>query len=170
VPAEAEDAELIARVTDVVNRAYSQAEADLWTKDIPRTVDADTAVRVRRGATVVARSDAAIIGAVRSRALDPATWWLGALGVDPSHAGLGVGSALVCFVEDHASAAGARAMRLDVLEADPPLEHLMRLTAWYEHRGYREIGRARVADRYPEDAFALTRPCDIVEMSRDLGA
>jgi hypothetical protein len=59
-------------------------------------------------------------------------------------------------------------MRLEVLEADPSLDHLVRLAAWYQRRGYRATGRQRVADRHPEDALSLTRACDIVEMTKDL--
>jgi len=57
--AEADDAEVVAHVTDVVNRAYKLAEIDLWTKDIPRTDDTDVAASIRKGETAVARSDGA---------------------------------------------------------------------------------------------------------------
>ena len=164
----ADDAAIVAHVTDVVNRAYTLAEGALWTKDIPRTDEADVALSIRKGETAVAGSDNVIVGAIRARPVDATTWWFGALGVEPAHGGLGVGLALVGFVEDRASESGARSMRLEMLEAEPPLDHLVRLAAWYERRGYREIGRVRVADRYPDDALALTRPCDIVEMSLDL--
>ncbi|HEX6843506.1 MAG TPA: GNAT family N-acetyltransferase [Actinomycetota bacterium] len=167
-PAEADDAELVAHVVDVVNRAYRLAEIDLWTKDIPRTDEADTAESIRDGETAVAESDGVIVGALRAKALDADTWWFGALGVDPRHAGRGVGRTLVDFVEEEAAGAGARTMRLEVLEADPPLDHLVRLAAWYERRGYREVGRARVAERFADDADSLTKACDVVELVRDL--
>jgi len=166
----ADDPAIVAHVTDVVNRAYTLAEGALWTKDIPRTDETDVASSIRKGETAVAGSDNVIVGAIRAWPVDATTWWFGALGVEPAHGGLGVGRALVGFVEDRASESGARSMRLEMLEAEPPLDHLVRLAAWYERRGYREIGRVRVADRYPHDALALTRPCDIVEMSLDLSA
>jgi ribosomal protein S18 acetylase RimI-like enzyme len=165
-PAAADDAALVARVTDVVNRAYRLAEIDLWTKDIPRTDDDGTAASIRDGETAVAEIDDVVVGAVRVRALDADTWWFGALGVDPAWAGRGVGRALVDFVEREATVAGARAVRLEVLHATPPLEHLERLARWYERRGYREVGRARVAERHPHDAASLTVACDVVEMVR----
>lgn len=165
---EADDAGVVAHVTDVVNRAYKLAEIDLWTKDIPRTDEADTAESIRKGETAVAESDGVIVGAIRARALDAQTWWFGALGVDPAYAGQGVGNALVGFVEDQASASGAQAMRLELLEADPPLDHLVRLAAWYDRRGYRVVGRERVADRHPHDALSLTKACDVVELTREL--
>jgi ribosomal protein S18 acetylase RimI-like enzyme len=167
-PAEADDVTLVARVVDVVNRAYRLAEIDLWTKDIPRTDEADIAESIRDGETAVAESEGVIVGAIRARELDPATWWFGVLGVDPDHGRRGIGRALVDFAEAEARRAGARRMRLEVLEAEPPLDHLVRLAEWYERRGYQEIGRARVAERHPDDAVSLTTACDVVELLREL--
>jgi ribosomal protein S18 acetylase RimI-like enzyme len=159
---------VVAHVTDVVNRAYAQAEMELWSREIPRTDRADIAASIRKGETAVAESDGMIVGAIRARPVDAQTWWFGVLGVDPSHGGLGAGGALVRSVEARASASGARVVRLEVLEADPPLDHLSRVGDWYRRRGYRESGRERLVDRHPEDARSLTRACDVVEMAKDL--
>jgi ribosomal protein S18 acetylase RimI-like enzyme len=167
--ADADDPAVVARVVEVVNRAYALAEIDLWTKDIPRTDPDETARAIRDGQTAVAKTNGAIVGAIRARAIDARTWWFGALGVDPAYGGHGVGRALVDFVEDQAAASGARTMRLEVLAAEPPLEHLDRLARWYERRGYREVGRRRVAEAHPDDARFLTKACDVVELEGELG-
>ena len=163
------EASLVIRVTDVVNRAYEPAGDGLWSEPLRRTTLEGTFEAVAAGAVAVAEIGGEIVGAVRSQR-DGGTAWFEMLAVDPSHAGRGVGTALVTFVEDEARSGGARTMELEVLSADPPLAYLGRLAAWYTRRGYREVSRTRLASSPTSERPALIVTCDAVLMRRFLPA
>jgi len=127
-------------------------EVGLFATKIERTDIDDVRTSISRRETAVALLEGAVIGSVRSRALDGRTGWFCALGVDPAVHGRGFGEALVRFVEDDAAAAGRAAMQLEVLESQPIHPHLSRVREWYERRGYRETSRLSLAALYPEDA------------------
>ena len=55
--------------------------------------------------------------------------------VSPAHQGRGIGTALMDFVEVHASRRGCSSIRLDVFSGNP------NAMALYEHRGYRRVGQ-----------------------------
>ena len=164
-----DDLTLVPAVTDVVNRAYAAAEAALFSRSIHRTDAEEVAASIARGETAAAFLDGGLVGSVRARALDPATGWFGALGVDPDLQGRGFGAALVGFVEDDAVAAGRTEMQLEVFQPEPDTPHGTRLRTWYERRGYRETSRVALAEVFPEDAAVLAvAGCDIVTMRKPL--
>lgn len=163
------EASLVIRVTDVVNRAYEPAGDGLWSAPLRRTTLEGTREAIAGGTVAIVEIDGEIVGAVQSQR-DGAAAWFGVLAVDPSHAGRGVGTALVTFAEDEARAGGARTMELEVLSADPPLAHLERLAAWYTRRGYREVSRTRLASAPTSARPALIVACDAVLMRRFLSA
>ena len=165
----AEELALARAVTDVVNRAYAHSEVGLFATKIERTGIDDVRMSISRRETAAAFLEGAVIGSVRSRALDGQTGWFGALGVDPAVRGRGFGEALVRFVEDDAAAAGRSAMQLEVFESQPIHPHLNWIREWYERRGYRETSRQPLAALYPEDAARLlVAVMDVVTMRKPL--
>ena len=169
-PGDADDDATIARVVNVVNVAYLIAEAKLWSKAIARTDAGDVRAAIEAGQIGVARLGGRIVGAIRARALTEDLWWFGALGVDPSNGGGGIGASLVAAAERRASDGGAEAMQLELLFPEPPLPHFERLARWYDRLGYRETGRIPLAEKFPADAPFLTRDCNVIELRRDLDA
>lgn len=168
-PDVADDLALAPAVTDVLNRAYTDAEVGLFATQIDRT-DIDHVRRsISSRQTAVVLEGGAVIGSIRARALDDRIGWLGALGVDPAMRGRRFGDALVRFVEDDAAAAGRGAMQLEVFESQPMHPHLSRIQEWYERRGYRETSRLPFAALYPEDAAKLlVARMDVVTMRKPL--
>jgi ribosomal protein S18 acetylase RimI-like enzyme len=165
----AEDLALAPAVTDVVNRAYAQAEVGLFATKIERTDIDDARTSILRRETAVALLEGALVGSVRARALDGQTGWFGVLGVDLAVHGRGFGEALVRFLEDDAAAAGRGAMQLEVFESQPIHPHLSRIREWHERRGYRETSRLPLAALYPEDAARLlVAAMDVVTMRKPL--
>ena|SRR4249920_3308384 len=165
----AEDLALAPAVVDVVNRAYAHTEVGLFATKIERTDLDDVRTSISHRETAVALLEGAVVGSIRSRALDGRTGWFGALGVDPAVHGRGFGDALVRFVEEDAAAAGRGAMLLEVLESQPIHPHLKRVRAWYERRAYRETSRFSLAAVYPEDAARLlVAVMDVVTMRKPL--
>jgi hypothetical protein len=79
-----EDLAFATAVTDVVNRAYTRMEVGLFATKIERTDIDDVRTSISRRETAVALLEGAVVGLVRSRALDGRTGWFGALGVDPA--------------------------------------------------------------------------------------
>jgi ribosomal protein S18 acetylase RimI-like enzyme len=64
----------------------------------------------------------------------PGTWYLGMLTVRPESQAQGLGRRLLAEAEAHAVAAGARRIRMTVVNLREPL------IAWYERRGYARTG------------------------------
>ena len=164
----AEDAALVAEVTDLVNRAYEAAEEGLWLDDVARTTADETADAVAHGQLAVARDHGLLVGSVRIRQLDGETGWFGALAVDPSHGGRGIGGKLVEYAEGRALLAGARTMQLELLVPEPVHVHTDRLAAWYGRLGYREVERRDLADLGPTVVSHLAVPCEVAVMQKRL--
>ena len=140
LPAEAEsDRAVVDTIVDVVNRAYTTAEAGLWRRPLPRTDNDEVRDQIANGAVVAARLDGAIVGSLFVRLLDPETGWFGAMGVDPAYGGQGIGGRLVEFAERQARSAGASTMQLELLVPAQSNAHTDRLAAWYGGLGYREV-------------------------------
>jgi predicted N-acetyltransferase YhbS len=168
-PGAARDPSVVARVTDVVVRAYEPAGVGLWSEPRPRTSDERTREAIAEGEIAVAELDGEIVGVVRSVRDDAEVAWFGPLAVEPRHARHGIGDALVAFVEEETCAAGARVMELEVLSADPPLAQLAWLPAWYARRGYREVSRTPLERSSPGRPDLLVR-CDEIVMRRPLSS
>ena len=161
LPAEAaEDPTVVDTVVDVVNRAYTAAEAELWRRPLPRTNADETRTAIANEEVAVARLDGAIVGSLFVRLLDADTGWFGALGVDPAFGGHGIGGLLVEFAEQRALAAGARTMQLELLVPTQSIAHTDRLAAWYSALGYRETDSRELAELDPtciDDALVEIR-------------
>jgi GNAT superfamily N-acetyltransferase len=161
LPAEAaDDPAIAATIVDVVNRAYTTAETELWRRPLPRTDATETRTAIANGEVAVARIDGTIVGSLFVRLLDPDMGWFGALGVDPAFGGRGIGGRLVEFAEQQARSNGANAMQLELLVPVRSIAHTDRLAAWYSALGYRETDSRELAELDPtciEDALVEIR-------------
>ncbi|HEX6658591.1 MAG TPA: GNAT family N-acetyltransferase [Ilumatobacter sp.] len=161
LPAEAaDDPTVVDTVVDVVNRAYTTAESELWRRPLPRTNADETRTAIANEEVAVARLEGAIVGSLFVRLLDADTGWFGALGVDPAFDGHGIGGRLVEFAEHRALGAGAGTMQLELLVPIQSIAHTDRLAAWYSALGYRETDSRELAELDPtciEDALVEIR-------------
>jgi GNAT superfamily N-acetyltransferase len=161
LPAEAtDDPTVVDTIVDVVNRAYTTAETELWRRPLPRTDAREVRTAIGNGEVAVARLDGTIVGALFVRMLDRETGWFGAMGVDPEFGGRGIGGRMVEFAEQRARSGGARAMQLEMLVPARSIAHTDRLAAWYSALGYRETESRELAELDPtciDDALVEIR-------------
>jgi GNAT superfamily N-acetyltransferase len=170
VPAElAGDQQLIATLVGIVNRAYVTAEADMWTRALPRTNPAELAEAVANGEVAAARVEGELAGSVFTRLLDERTGWFGALAVDPGFDGRGLGRELVAFAEEHARRRGADTMQLELLVPDPPLAHTERLAAWYAALNYLHVEDRQLAELDADSVQYAAAPIHVRVMRKALG-
>jgi GNAT superfamily N-acetyltransferase len=164
-----DDAELMARITELTNQVYAVAEDGLWTTGATRTTLDEVVELTRAGQIVVARLSGRVVGCVRVQRLDAGTGEFGMLAADPAHRGVGVGRELVRFAEGKSSAEGVRTMQLEVL-VPRGWTHPTKvfLTAWYTRIGYRLARRGAIDDAYPALAPLLATPCDFVIYNKRL--
>ncbi|MCZ3388241.1 MAG: GNAT family N-acetyltransferase [Actinomycetia bacterium] len=166
----AQDLTLVSRLTDLINTAYTIAESDLWSKEMPRTNMDETHHAITELQVATAYVGNQLVGAIRSHRLDETTWTFGALAVAPDASGQGIGRALVSHVETRAQTEGAQTMQLEVLAPREPLPYLTRLAGWYQRLKYQEVSRKDLAEVFPADAPFLTCPCDVVVMRKALSS
>ncbi|WP_306215584.1 GNAT family N-acetyltransferase [Actinoplanes sp. RD1] len=165
----APDATIVTRLTEIVNQAYLEGEKGLWRDNAGRTTAKEMAGLAAQGQLAVARRADTIIGTVRVRQLAPGLGQLGMLAADPRQRGGGVGRELVRFAEDHARAAGATTMQLELLvplAGEHPVKEFLR--TWYTRIGYARVGTASLADDHPELAPRLAVPCELLVFHKPL--
>jgi GNAT superfamily N-acetyltransferase len=175
------DADVVARLTDLVNRVYAVAEAGLWVEGAARTTAAEMAGLIAAGEIAVARHDrhdghgvhgeqeghdghdGAIVGSVRIQRIDDGLGEFGMLVADPTRRGAGIGRDLVAFAEDWCRGQGHAVMQLELLVprdwTHPEKEFL---DAWYTRIGYRPVRTGGFEESYPHLAPLLATPCDFV--------
>ena len=95
LPVAADDPELVADISALVNRAYEVAEEGLWHGGVARTTLAETSDAITAGEVVVARDDGRLVGSIRTHQLDSQTGWFGVLAVDQTQGRRGIGGRLV---------------------------------------------------------------------------
>jgi GNAT superfamily N-acetyltransferase len=159
----AEDAGLMASVTDLINRVYKVAEDGMWLDGAARTNVAELAGLARAGEIVVARTDGQLVGCVRVQQLDGGVGEFGMLAADPDRRGAGIGRDLVRFAEHGCARAGLHTMQLELLvprEWTHPAKEF--LAGWYHRIGYRIVRRGTIDEAYPHLAPQLGTPCDFV--------
>jgi GNAT superfamily N-acetyltransferase len=168
-PSAADDADLVARVTALVNLVYAASEEGIWQRDATRTTAAELAGLVRAGEIAVARLDGRVVGAVRIQQLDERAGGFGMLAGDPEHRGIGIGRELIAFAERRCRARGLTAMHLELL-VPQTWSHPSKvfLDAWYRRIGYRVVRRTRLDEAYPELARQLATDCDFVVYEKSL--
>lgn len=132
-PAGAADLEAVAAL---VNRAY-RADGG-WTNERGH-VEGDRTSAAALAADLAAnpaaqlllwREDDALLGCVWLEPAGPQTWYLGLLTVRPDQQDRKLGRALLEAAEAHAARAGARRIRMTVVNVRDTL------IAWYRRRGY----------------------------------
>lgn len=162
--------DVVAEVTDLVNRVYALAEEGLWRAGATRTTLAETRETIRRGEIAVARSAGRIVGSVRIQRLDEGVGEFGMLAADPEHRGVGIGRRLVGFAERLIREDGRDTMQLELLTPKTwthPSKQF--LHEWYTRLGYRIVRTGEIAKDYPALAPQLATPCDFVIYHKKLG-
>ena len=167
-PHDGDDVSLVEGVTQLVNRAFLEAEAAIWRTGATRTDAAEVRRTAARGGLVLARDRGRPVAAAFYDTPEAALGHFGALSVDPSCSGAGIARSVVDFLEHHARASGCTTMQLEILLPDPPLTHSLRLLEWYRRRGYREMSHGDFADMDPSAAALLLRPSRVVVCVKDL--
>ncbi|MYW91486.1 GNAT family N-acetyltransferase [Amycolatopsis rubida] len=169
-PSAAEDAALVALLTDLVNTVYAKAEAGLWAGPADRTNAGEMAGLVRAGEIAVARIDEAVVGSVRIQRLAEDLGEFGLLAASPQVRGAGIGRELVRFAERHCRGQGCTRMQLELLVprgwTHPAKEFLAQ---WYSRLGYRVVETSMIDGPHPELAPLLAAPCDFLIWHKDLG-
>jgi GNAT superfamily N-acetyltransferase len=168
-PEAARDLATIARLTDLINTVYADAERGLWAAGATRTTTAEITGLVGAGEFAVARLDGEIAACVRIHRLDETTSEFGMLAADPARRGRGLGRDLVRFAEERARTAGDRSMRLELLvprEWRHPSKEF--LSAWYTRLGYAVIDTGSIEQAHPHLAPLLVTPCDVLVHEKDL--
>ena len=168
--AAAEDAALVAEVSELMNRAYQVAEQGLWHDGVARTTPTETAAAIVLGELAVARDQGRLVGSIRTRQIDSETGWFGELAVDGAHGGRGIGGKLVGYAEGSAMSDGARTMQLELLVPAVAHAHTELLAAWYARLGYREVERRDLADVEPTAVAFLAVPLEVTVMRKRLGS
>jgi GNAT superfamily N-acetyltransferase len=161
--AESDNADLMARITDLTNQVYAVAEDGLWTAGATRTTLDEVVELTRAGQIAVAGLSGRVVGCVRVQRLDEGTGEFGMLAADPAYRGVGVGRELVRFAERKSRAEGVRSMQLELL-VPRGWKHPTKvfLAAWYTRIGYRVARTGAIEEAYPALAPLLATPCDFV--------
>jgi ribosomal protein S18 acetylase RimI-like enzyme len=168
-PAAADDTATVARLTDLINEVYADAEKCLWAAGAKRTNTEEVAGFVRAGQIAVARLGLYVVGCVRIHEVNDTTSEFGMLAADPDHRGLGVGRDLVRYAELRAQNAGHDTMRLELLvprEWSHPSKEF--LAGWYDRLGYTVAGVGAVEESHPGLAPLLATTCDFVIYEKGL--
>jgi GNAT superfamily N-acetyltransferase len=163
------DAGLVNRLTELINDVYVIAEAGLWRDSATRTSASELAELIGARQLAVASVRGQIAGAVRVHAVSDVTGEFGLLAAAPEHRGIGIGSALVGFAEEHCRDRGLRAIQLELLVPrswrHPSKEFL---DAWYRRIGYRVTRTTSVEESEPQLAPLLATPCHFVVYEKPL--
>ena len=161
--AASDDANLIDRLTNLVNEVYAVAEDGLWQSGATRTTSEEMSSLVAAGEILVAsRPGEGIVGSVRFHDLDPDTSEFGLLVSAHDQRNIGVGRTLLDEVERRSRDRNQQAIQLELL-VPVGWRHSNKefLAAWYGRHGYRQIASASVADSYPYIAQLLATPCEL---------
>lgn len=161
-PEAADHAELVARITDLINDVYAVAESGLWRDEATRTTTTEVAELIRLGEIAVATRDGRIVGSVQLHDVGDDASEFGLLVAARDQRNTGVGRALLDFVEARSRERGLRAVQLELLVphdwSHPSKEFLK---AWYGRRGYQLTRTERFDAAYPRLAPLLGTSCDL---------
>jgi GNAT superfamily N-acetyltransferase len=163
------DAEVVDRLTSLINGVYRAAESGLWRDGAVRTTPSEVAELIAAGQIAVATRNGRIAGSVRIHDVADDASEFGLLVAAPDERGTGVGRALLDFAERRSRERGLRAMQLELLVPrdwrHPSKEFLK---SWYGRRGYRLVRTGRIDDAYPHLAPLLATPCDLTIYEKPL--
>jgi ribosomal protein S18 acetylase RimI-like enzyme len=139
---EQKDQVFIKHVTELVNDAYNETEAE---SKLP-------------------------IGSVRVHKVSSSVADIGVLAVHRDARSLGLGRRLVSHAEAIAVADGAKVVRLELLFPMPPQtnEFKNHLRGWYESLGYKTVGKASIIEIVPQLVDSLEDNSEFVIMEKVL--
>jgi GNAT superfamily N-acetyltransferase len=162
-PLSADDTNLIAALTDLINKVYAVAEDGLWVQGAARTSVVGLTELVRAGQFAIARVSGRLVGCVRIQLLNDEVGEFGMLAVDPDHRGTGLGRELVKFAEHATGEAGRHTMQLELLvPRDWTHPSKQFLANWYTRIGYMPTRTGAIEESYPHLAPLLATRCDFV--------
>ncbi|MFD6160910.1 GNAT family N-acetyltransferase [Nocardia sp. NPDC060256] len=168
--AAADDAALVADLSELINRVYTVAEAGIWCDDYHRTTPSELAALITAGEIVAARgSDDRITGAVRVQQLGDGIGEFGMLVCAPDQRGTGIGRALVNFAEQWCAEQGAETVQLELL-VPRGWTHSVKesLRNWYLRLGYNLERKGELEQDYPHLVPLLATPCDFLIFHKQL--
>jgi GNAT superfamily N-acetyltransferase len=167
--ADSDDAQLVERLTGLINDVYKNAESGLWRNRATRTTASEIAELIAARQIAVATRHGQIAGSVRIHDVSGSTCEFGMLVAAPEQRSTGVGRALIDFAERHARECGRRAIQLELLVprnwSNPSKEFLK---SWYGRRGYRLIRTDSIDHAHPHLAPLLATPCDLTIYEKPL--
>ncbi|KAM0335441.1 hypothetical protein ACHAQA_000487 [Verticillium albo-atrum] len=167
----AERDDFVGTLVDVVNKAYTETEGDLFVPGYQRTNFPEIAELIRNGRLAVASRGAAgePVGCVWLKLLPPTRASFAMLALDPAYRGGGLGKRLIQFVEEHSRSLGCTVMQLELL-VPTTFEHVFkkRLEAWYTKMGYALINVGQFEVDYPAIAALLAGPTEYRIYERSL--
>ncbi|WP_433654577.1 GNAT family N-acetyltransferase [Nocardia sp. CA-128927] len=162
--AAADDAALVAELTELINRVYTVAEERIWRDGYCRTTPSELASLISAGEIVVARdADNEIAGAVRVQQFADGVGEFGMLVCAPEQRGSGLGRALVDFAERWCADHGADTIQLELLVPrgwTHPVKDFLR--NWYLRLGYVLERKGELEQDYPHLVPLLATPCDFL--------
>ncbi|KFA67247.1 hypothetical protein S40285_06720 [Stachybotrys chlorohalonatus IBT 40285] len=174
----AQDAQLVSRLTSIVNRVFAVTASNLFTEGFQRTSAEEVAQLIRNGELAVASvaGDPAapdelrkVIGCVSIKVLTPKSGRLGMLALDTAYQGGGTGRELANFAENLCRQKGCSVMHVEALiptTFEDPFR--MRLASWYLRLGYRLVKKGNFCEDYPEIAGMLSGPTDYMMYEKSL--
>ncbi len=162
------ESELAPQITQLVNRAFVQAQSELFATPSPR-VSVDSMVRIiQAGELVVAERSGKFVGAVMFRDFDERSGFFGMLAVAPESASNGIARQILEMIETDARSRGREVMELDLLMPEPATAYQLRLRSWYERRGYLPQHSRPFADIEPEHVSRLRNPTSLIRFAKVL--
>ena len=105
-PGVSDDAELVDRLTSLINDVYATAESGLWRDGATRTTATEVAELIAAGQIAVATRGGELAGSVRLHDVGEDASEFGLLVAAPEHPSTGAGRALLDFAERHSQERG----------------------------------------------------------------
>lgn len=151
------------RMYSILIHAYAKTESEIWGPNYVRISEKDFVDIIKRGEVYGAFIKGTIVGSVRLFKKDQQLFSFGLLSADFNLKGIGIGGALVDYIENVAQKEGGSYMQIEILraiEADVPFKKALK--TWYTRLGYKYIKSAGFAELKPENAEKagkLIQPC-----------
>ncbi|WP_213993599.1 GNAT family N-acetyltransferase [Sodalis sp. dw_96] len=131
------------KVAELVNQAYRGISAPDWTTEVglidgPRTNQHSLEDMIENGASIILLAldnvSRKLAGCVALTPMDSGEWYLSMLAVSPHVQSSGVGRSIMTGAEKFARDAGARSLKISVINVRE------KLIEWYERRGFTKTG------------------------------
>lgn len=151
------------RMYSILIHAYAKTESEIWGPNYVRISEKEFADIIRRGEFYGAFIKGRLVGSVRLFKKDQQLFSFGLLSADFNLKGIGIGGALVDYIENIARKEGGLYMEIEILRAigvDVPFKKALK--AWYTRLGYKYIKSASFENLKPENAEKadkLIQPC-----------